>query len=150
MVRMHVSIVAQMRHGCRVMWRADDNAIAIVAAGAVDPLVALLVSPAVGVQEAAAGVLQNLAVNGARARVRRRATEAPWSCNMERRREYDYNRGCGRRGTADGAARVAGRWRAGGSCAGPVEPRCEWCACVCPSSRNEVTVFVSCGAQPTI
>ena len=72
MVRVHVSVVARWSHGCRVMWRADENKITIAAAGAVEPLVALLASPAVGVQEAAVAALVILAGNGARARVRRR------------------------------------------------------------------------------
>ncbi len=46
--------------------RADANKVAIAAvAGAVEHLVALLGSPNAGVQEAAAGALQNLARNGA-------------------------------------------------------------------------------------
>ena len=46
------------------MWRADENKITIAAAGAVEPLVALLASPAVGVQRGAALALVRLASNG--------------------------------------------------------------------------------------
>ena len=46
-------------------YRAAENKVTIVAAGAIAPLVQLLGSPAPGVQQAAAGALRNLAVNGA-------------------------------------------------------------------------------------
>lgn len=68
--------VAARRHGVivtmslsRCHWRgAAEHRRIIAAAGAVPPLVALLVSPAIKVQEASAGALGNLAVaNGARA-----------------------------------------------------------------------------------
>ena len=67
MVRVHVSVVARWSHGCRVMWRAAENAITIAAAGAVEPLVALLASPAVDVQRGAAWALAGLASNGMQA-----------------------------------------------------------------------------------
>ena len=43
---------------------ADANKITIAAAGAVPPLIALLASPSVDVQRAAAGVLRNISANG--------------------------------------------------------------------------------------
>ena len=76
MVRVHVSVVEEMSHGCSVVWREADNQIAIAAAGAVGPLVALLVSPAVRVQEAAAQALLNLACNGVLACALRRALKS--------------------------------------------------------------------------
>lgn len=55
----------------RSCWLAvDANPITIAAAGAVPPLITLLASPAVDVQDAAAGALRNLAMNGACMRVR--------------------------------------------------------------------------------
>ena len=45
---------------------AAENQVAIAAAGAIKPLVALLGSPSAGVQEAAAVALKNVACNGAR------------------------------------------------------------------------------------
>ena len=45
--------------------RADENEVAIAAAGAIAPLVALLGSPSEDVQENAAWCLGNLARNGA-------------------------------------------------------------------------------------
>ena len=53
------------------MCLAADNRIAIAAAGAVAPLVALLASPAARVQAAALLALVNLYHNDARARVLR-------------------------------------------------------------------------------
>lgn len=44
---------------------ADANTVAIVDAGALPLLVALLASPSVGIQEKSAGSLWNLALNGA-------------------------------------------------------------------------------------
>ena len=45
---------------------AAENKVAIAAAGAIKPLVALLRSTSTGVQEAAAVALWNVAANGAR------------------------------------------------------------------------------------
>ena len=44
-------------------YRAAENKVTIVAAGAIAPLVQLLGTPAPGVQQAAAGALRKLAVN---------------------------------------------------------------------------------------
>ena len=45
--------------------RAAENRVTIAAAGAIEPLVELLRSPAAGVREESAWALRNLAVNGA-------------------------------------------------------------------------------------
>ena len=68
--------------------RADSAQEAIAAAGAIPALVACLSSPAVGVQAAAAGAIQNLADNGTRqhaaARVRHEARAAANSVALAR------------------------------------------------------------------
>ena len=69
------------------MCGAAENMITIAAAGAVEPLVALLVSPAVRVQGAASGALQQLGLNGARARVRCRDVESRLPRHDARSRE---------------------------------------------------------------
>ena len=61
--------------------------MSITDAGAVEPLVALLVSPAVGVQQAAAQALYSLALNGTITLVSRRAVESRMLCHVPHSRE---------------------------------------------------------------
>ena len=51
------------RHYVNTRGVADENNVAIAAAGAIPPLVTLLESPSAGVQEASARALRNLAYN---------------------------------------------------------------------------------------